>query len=127
MPGRLGPRFALEAAFLLLLAVAMGLAELGATAIIVVMAVAWLLVAAVEWFASRDAVRPSVPRAWAPPAAELWRDRDPVGEDAVDEEEEADTDAKGLAVAEPAASGGRRLWRRGPKSPDGEEKSRSDR
>ena len=55
MPGRLGPRFALEAVFLIALAVAMGLADLTATAIIVVMAVAWLLVAVVEWLASRDA------------------------------------------------------------------------
>lgn len=53
MPGRLGPRFALEAVFLIALAVAMGLADLSATAIIVVMAVAWLLVAVVEWLASR--------------------------------------------------------------------------
>lgn len=127
MPGRLGPRFALEAAFLLLLAVAMGLAELGATAIIVVMAVAWVLVAAVEWFASRE---PSH-RAWAPPPppAEPWREPEPVAEVAapVEEEEEADTDAKGIAVAEPVGSKGRRPWRRGAKSPEGEEKSRSDR
>lgn len=53
MPGRLGPRFALEAVFLIALAVAMGLADLSSTAIIVVMAVAWLLVALVEWLASR--------------------------------------------------------------------------
>lgn len=53
MPGRLGPRFALEAVFLIALAVAMGLADLSSTAIIVVMAVAWLLVAVVEWLASR--------------------------------------------------------------------------
>lgn len=54
MPGRLGPRFALEAVFLIALAVAMGLADLTATAIVVVMTIAWLLVAIVEWLASRD-------------------------------------------------------------------------
>lgn len=68
MPGRLGPRFALEAGFLIVLAVAMGLADLGATAIVVVMAVAWLLVALIEWTASRQAQTP-VGSAWpaAPP------------------------------------------------------------
>jgi hypothetical protein len=69
MPGRLGPRFALEAGFLIVLAVAMGLADLDATAIVVVMAIAWLLVALVEWIASREPRYP-VGSAWpaAPPA-----------------------------------------------------------
>ena len=120
MPGRLGPRFALEAAFLLLLAVAMGLANLDATAIIAVMAVAWVLVAVVEWFASRDAAHSRTAHAWPPPP--------PAAVPApVEEEEEADTDAKGVAVGEPAAGRSRRPWRRGAKSPDGEEKSRADR
>jgi hypothetical protein len=68
MPGRLGPRFAVEAGFLIMLAVAMGLADLDPTAIIVVMAIAWLLVAVIEWIASRDAPYP-VQSAWpaAPP------------------------------------------------------------
>jgi hypothetical protein len=44
----LGWRFALEAAFLIALAVGMGIAELSATVIVVVMAVAWLLVCLLE-------------------------------------------------------------------------------
>jgi hypothetical protein len=46
--GRLGPRFALEAGFLIAIAVGAGFAELSATAIVVVMAVAWLLVCLFE-------------------------------------------------------------------------------
>lgn len=53
MPGRLGPRFAVEAGFLVLLAVGMGLANLSPGVIVLVMAIAWLLVAAIEWTASR--------------------------------------------------------------------------
>ena len=44
----LGPRFAVEAAFLIALAVGMGVAELSATAIVVVMLLAWLLVCLFE-------------------------------------------------------------------------------
>jgi hypothetical protein len=46
--GGLGPRFALEAGFLIAVAIAAGFAELSATAIVVVMAVAWLLVCLFE-------------------------------------------------------------------------------
>jgi hypothetical protein len=46
--GGFGPRFVLEAGFLIAVAVAAGIAELSATAIVVVMAVAWLLVCLFE-------------------------------------------------------------------------------
>jgi hypothetical protein len=46
--GGFGPRFALEAGFLIAVAIGAGFAELSATAIIVVMAVAWLLVCLFE-------------------------------------------------------------------------------
>jgi len=46
--GGLGPRFALEAGFLIAVAIAAGVAELSATAIVVIMAVAWLLVCLFE-------------------------------------------------------------------------------
>jgi hypothetical protein len=52
-----GLRFALEAAFLIALAVAAGLAELSPTTIVLVMAAAWLLVAAIEWLAWREGPR----------------------------------------------------------------------
>jgi hypothetical protein len=46
--GGIGPRFAFEAGFLIALAIAAGVAQLSATAIIVVMALAWLLVCLFE-------------------------------------------------------------------------------
>jgi hypothetical protein len=49
-----GLRFVLEAAFLIAVAVAAGLAELSATTIVLVMGGAWLLVAAIEWLAWRE-------------------------------------------------------------------------
>ena len=44
----LGPRFALEVAFLIALAIGVGVAELSATAIVIVMAAAWLLICLFE-------------------------------------------------------------------------------
>ena len=66
MPSRLGPRFAIEALFLVAVAVAVGVADLSAEGIVVVMAGAWLLTAAVEWAAStRDRWSVQRPRmAW---------------------------------------------------------------
>jgi hypothetical protein len=46
--GGLGPRFALEAGFLIAIAIGAGVAQLGATAIILIMALAWLLVCLFE-------------------------------------------------------------------------------
>lgn len=58
LPGRLGLRFALEALFLVLLAVGAGLADLRPLFIVLVMAGAWLLVALVELTAERIARSP---------------------------------------------------------------------
>lgn len=44
----LGPRFAVEVAFLIALAIGAGLAELSAPAIVAVMALAWLLISLFE-------------------------------------------------------------------------------
>jgi hypothetical protein len=49
-----GLRFAAEVAFLALLALAVGLAELATPWIVAVMAVGWVLVALVEWLAWRS-------------------------------------------------------------------------
>jgi hypothetical protein len=57
MVGAPGLRFALEAGFLIALAVVAGLAELRATTIVLVMGAAWLLVAVIEWLAWREAPR----------------------------------------------------------------------
>lgn len=57
MAGGPGLRFALEALFLIALAVAAGLAELTPTTIVLVMGAAWLLVAVIEWLAWREGPR----------------------------------------------------------------------
>jgi outer membrane biosynthesis protein TonB len=59
LPGRLGLRFALEALFLVLLAIGAGLADLRPALIVLVMAVAWVLVAVVEFTAERIASSPA--------------------------------------------------------------------
>jgi len=59
MPADLGPRFVLEVGFLILLAVVLGLADLSPALIILVMAVGWLLVALLEYFAWRQSPAPS--------------------------------------------------------------------
>ena len=58
LPGRLGLRFALEALFLVLLALGAGLADLSTGFIVLVVAVGWLLVAIVEFTAERIAASP---------------------------------------------------------------------
>lgn len=58
LPGRLGVRFALEALFLLLLAVGAGLADLRPALIVLVMAIAWVIVALIEFTAERIARSP---------------------------------------------------------------------
>jgi outer membrane biosynthesis protein TonB len=59
LPGRLGLRFALEALFLVLLAIGAGLADLRPVVIVLVMAVAWVLVALIEFTAERIAASPT--------------------------------------------------------------------
>jgi hypothetical protein len=58
LPGRLGLRFALEALFLVLLAIGAGLADLRPALIVLVMGVAWVLVALIEFTAERIAASP---------------------------------------------------------------------
>src|SRR3954453_18881539 len=62
MPARLGPRFAIEALFLIALAVGAAYADLASEWIVVVMAAGWLVVALIEV---------STDRIWA--AAPPWR------------------------------------------------------
>jgi hypothetical protein len=88
MVGGPGLRFALEAAFLVALAIAAGLAELSPTTIVLVMAAAWLLVAIIEWLAWRETApitrvvrEEPAPVEPAPPKARrkwrFWRRREP--------------------------------------------------
>lgn len=66
MWGRLGPRFALEAAFLILLAVALGIADQDWVVIVAVMAGGWALVSLIELVASRRPPWDAVPGAASP-------------------------------------------------------------
>ena len=66
-----GPRFAVEAGFLIVLAVLLGIAGVGALAIVLVMTVAYAIVALLEWASWRDEphyASGSPPRYYVPPA-----------------------------------------------------------
>src|SRR6266542_3220668 len=76
MPVGLGRRFLIEAGFLVAVAVGAGFARLGTVTIILVMAGAWLLVAAVEWMIARSRVR-TAPEAMVAPAEPLEQRREP--------------------------------------------------
>jgi hypothetical protein len=67
MPAAVGPRFVLEAGFLVLLAVVVGFAELSPALIVLVMALGWLLVSLIEYFAWRQAQAVTVARFEGPP------------------------------------------------------------
>ena len=54
MPTAAGPRFVLEAGFLVLLAAVVGLADLDPLLIVLVMLVGWILVSLIEYFARRQ-------------------------------------------------------------------------
>lgn len=58
-------RFAVEVAFLALLALAVGLAELATAWIVVVMVIGWILVLLVEWLAWRSETTPDATAASA--------------------------------------------------------------
>lgn len=58
MRGGFGPRFVVEALFLVAVAAVAGLAEFPTEAIVLVMGLAWLLVAGVEWALSRSGAFP---------------------------------------------------------------------
>src|SRR5215210_6858053 len=72
MPSRLGPRFAIEAVFLVLVAVGLAFADLSAQWIVIVMGGAWLLTAVVEWLASRPRPAPSLEAAGSWPEGEVY-------------------------------------------------------
>jgi outer membrane biosynthesis protein TonB len=100
MPVGLGIRFLIEAGFLIGVAVAAGFARLGTVTIIVVMAAAWLLVAAVEWVLSRARARLS---SVAPTDALAGPSVPDVPHEAPAVVEPVDAPAAAPAVVEPAA------------------------
>ena len=79
MPTALGPRFVLEAGFLALLALVVGLADLDPLLIVLVMLVGWILVSLIEYFAWRQS-QAAVMRGFEPAYAGA-----PVNEMAVDD------------------------------------------
>ncbi|MDQ3876269.1 MAG: hypothetical protein M3322_12120 [Actinomycetota bacterium] len=109
MWGRLGPRFALEAAFLILLAVGLGLADQDWVVIIAVMGGGWVLVSLIELFASRRSawVVPPVERAPAsappPPAPGPLLEPEPISAPAPPPPVAEDTEEV-EAAPEPAAT-----------------------
>src|SRR4051794_41904556 len=88
MPGRTGPRFAIEALFLIALAVGVGYADLATKWIVLVMAAGWLVVALLELTADRI---------WA--AAPPWRR--PYYVPSVARVAEAPSEPEPVPVAEP--------------------------
>jgi hypothetical protein len=67
MPVAAAPRFALEAGFLVLLAVVLGFADLDPVLIVALMGLGWILVSLIEYFAWRQ--RPRFPAGFARSAA----------------------------------------------------------
>ncbi len=64
--GGFTPRFAFEIVFLVLLAIACGLADLRPLVIGLVMGGAWLLMTGIEWLAWRSETTVDAPPAWPP-------------------------------------------------------------
>jgi hypothetical protein len=113
MPGAAAPRFALEAGFLILLAAVLGFADLSPVLIVVAMALGWVLVSLIEYFAWRQSPRfparfatatepaapieeevavpepPTRPPPTAPPAPEEQTAVAPAAETPAEEREEA--------------------------------------
>jgi hypothetical protein len=89
----LGPRFALEVVFLIALAIGAGVAELSATAIVVVMTLAWLLICLFELAVWAEGPRFPV-----------------LHRRATNVEEEAPAEV--TEIREPAPPRRRRFWRR---------------
>jgi hypothetical protein len=98
----LGPRFALEAGFLIALAIGLGVADLSATAIILTMAVAWVLVCLFELAVWTE-------RSRAPAARQATVVEEPDEVTPLDTVEPAAI----TEIREPAGEGRRRrFWRR---------------
>ena len=121
MADRFAPRFALEAGFLVLLAVAAGLADLRPAVIVLVLAGAWLIVSLVEWLAWRARMAPAPPPVSEPAPDPLGWDVEEIlvpaeevaAYSALDEGDAlttvlpAEVDEDGVIEAKP-----RRRWRR---------------
>jgi hypothetical protein len=67
--GGFTPRFAFEVIFLVLLAIACGLADLRPLVIGLVMGGAWVLMTGIEWLAWRSESTVDAPPVWPPPGS----------------------------------------------------------
>ena len=74
--GGFTPRFAFEVVFLVLLAVAAGLADLRPLVIGLVMGGAWVLVTAIEWLAWRAEAEQEAPPMWSARGPDEGEDTD---------------------------------------------------
>jgi hypothetical protein len=99
--GGVGPRFLLEAAFLIALAIGLGVAELSAAAIVGVMALAWLLVCLFELTVWAERPRP----------LEVERRISEAPEEVTPDETVEPAAVTEIREAEPAPRRGR-FWRR---------------
>src|SRR3712207_355095 len=86
MWGRLGPRFPVEAAFLIPVAVGLAIADADPLWVVVVMAGAWLLVSLIELLAARQPRYPAVAPAVVEPAIAEPEPEPAVADAAVEEE-----------------------------------------
>ncbi len=80
------PRLAAEAAFLIAVAVFLGVGGFRATTIVLVMAAAWAIIGLVEWLVSRDRTPVFTAPAAVPPPEEPvvgWPDEEPAEDDAL--------------------------------------------
>jgi hypothetical protein len=103
MPGGLGPRFALEAGFLIVLAAVAAYARLDAAEIIVVMAAGWLLASIFEVLAARRE-RTYAGAAWERPAEAEARS-ETAEEDAVEKDVSWTRRPAEVVSPEPEAAG----------------------
>src|SRR5947207_6817214 len=102
MPGRLGPRFAIEALFLIALAVAAAYADLASKWIVVVMAGGWLVVALIELTADRIwAAAPPWRRPYYVPASPPRAEPVAASRPAVEPEPEAEAEPQAEPEPEP--------------------------
>ena len=106
MPTAPGPRFVLEAGFLVLLAVVVGLADLDPLLIVLVMLVGWILVSLIEYFAWRQS-QSAMMRGFEPAVAGVSVDEMVADDDAASST--ATTDLR-----RHSAAAGRGHGRRGP-------------
>ncbi len=103
--GGFTPRFAFEIVFLVLLAIACGLAELRPLVIGLVMGGAWVLMTGIEWLAWRSETSVDAPPEWSPEGADGGEPLDRWDIDEILAPLPEDEDDGSTSVLPPAAPG----------------------